>query len=69
MNVIDDFKKLSVYGMDVKDVKGKQEKGFKQHLGSFFNAVRGKSKLITTVSDGLRVAKVIEQLIYNQKNN
>jgi len=67
--VIDDFKKLSVYGMDVKDVKGKQEKGFKQHLGSFFNAVRGKSKLITTVSDGLRVAKVIEQLIYNQKNN
>lgn len=62
--VIDDFKSLQSYGVkkNVMIPRGR-DKSFKSHLNNFFDAVRGKSELITTVDDGLKVAVIIEKFI------
>jgi predicted dehydrogenase len=65
--VIDDFKSLQSYGVKNDMIKTNgQDKGFKSHLKTFFDAVRGKSGLITTVDDGVRVARIIEHVLDNQ---
>jgi len=65
--VIDDFKSLQSYGVKKDTIKTHgQDKGFKSHLNIFFDAVRGKSELITTVDDGVRVARIIEHILGNQ---
>ncbi|MDB4264744.1 bi-domain-containing oxidoreductase [bacterium] len=62
--VIDDFKNIQSYGVKCDAVKiSGQDKGFKSNLKAFFEAVRGKSELITTVDDGVRVARVIESFL------
>jgi len=65
--VIDDFQNLQGYGVkcDAIKVRG-QDKGFKKHLENFFDAVRGKSELITTVDDGVRVACIIDYILGNK---
>ena len=62
--VIDNFKSLRSYGVkkNVMSPRG-QDKGFKSHLKTFFDSVRGKSGLITTVDDGVRVARIIESFL------
>lgn len=69
--VINDFAGFQVYGSTNKKMVNQQiqDKGFKQHLNSFFNAVRGKSNLITTVNDGVRVAEIIECINTNTQVN
>jgi len=65
--VIDDFKSLQSYGVKYDTIKTNgQDKGFKSHLKIFFDAVRGKSKLIATVDDGVRVMRIIEHILDNQ---
>jgi len=65
--VIDDFKSLQSYGVKKNTIKTHgQDKGFKSHLNTFFDAVRGQSELITTVNDGVRVARIIEHIFDNQ---
>ena len=65
--VIDDFKSLQSYGVkkDIIKTHG-QDKGFKSHLKTFFDALRGKAELITTVDDGVRVARIIECILYQK---
>jgi predicted dehydrogenase/threonine dehydrogenase-like Zn-dependent dehydrogenase len=65
--VIDDFKSLQGYGVKKNVILSYgQDKGFKSHLKTFFDAVRGKSELITTVDDGVRVARIIEHILDSQ---
>ena len=65
--VIDDFISLQSYGVKKDTIKTHgQDKGFKSHLKTFFDAVRGKTELITTVNDGVRVARIIEHILDNQ---
>lgn len=66
--VINDFTGVQYYGVKKHIVKNrerlrKQDKGFKSHLKIFFDAVRGKSRLITTVDDGVRVASILESFL------
>ncbi|MGV7224037.1 MAG: Gfo/Idh/MocA family oxidoreductase [Nitrospinales bacterium] len=65
--VIDDFKSFQSYGVkkNVASQRG-QDKGFKSHLKNFFDAVRGKSELITTVDEGVRAARIIECILYQK---
>ena len=65
--IIDDFKSLQSYGVKKDRTKKRvQDKGFKLHLEAFFDAVRGKSELITTVDDGVKVAWIIKHIFDNQ---
>lgn len=65
--VIDDFKSFKVYGLSAPAFELKQpDKGFRAHLENFFSAVKGKSELVTTVDAGLRVALIIEEMLYGK---
>jgi len=62
--VIDDFKSFKGYGLSVPALELKRpDKGFRAHLENFFSAVKGESKLVTTVDDGLRVAMIVEKML------
>lgn len=59
--VLDDFKSLSAFGAKVPSPRGAAgDKGFKGHLRNFFDAVRGRAELVTTVEAGVVVAQVLE---------
>lgn len=65
--VIDDYQRLYGYGVDFpKPAKSKPDKGFKNHMQVYIESIQGKSELIVTVDDGIRVARVIEQAIHAQ---
>ena len=65
--VIDDFRSFQCYSVKKKVISSTdQDKGFKPHLATFFDAVRGTSKLVTTVDDGVRAARIIEHILGNQ---
>ena len=61
--VIDDFLRLDVHGARTGGLALRRaDKGFRGHLENFFDAVRGRATLRTTVDDGVRVARIIEAL-------
>jgi predicted dehydrogenase/threonine dehydrogenase-like Zn-dependent dehydrogenase len=61
--VIDDFVRLDVHGGRTGGLALRRaDKGFRGHLENFFDAVRGRATLRTTVDDGMRVARIIEAL-------
>jgi len=64
--ILDDFINLKGYGIKTyfSSLK-KTDKGFKGHLNNYFEAIRGKSDLTTTVNDGLRVATIIDAFLNN----
>jgi predicted dehydrogenase/threonine dehydrogenase-like Zn-dependent dehydrogenase len=67
--VIEDFSSLTAYGVRVPQLKSqKADKGFSAHLDNFFNAVRGKCDLLTTVEDGVKVAEIIEWFVSDKGN-
>ncbi|MBU0474995.1 MAG: bi-domain-containing oxidoreductase [Bacteroidetes bacterium] len=61
--VIDDFKELKTFGYGKSLKFNKAEKGFTEQLNNFFNAVRAKEDLVTTISDEIRVAEIINEII------
>jgi predicted dehydrogenase len=61
--VIDDFLRLDVHGARTGGLALRRaDKGFRGHLENFFDAVRGRATLRTTVDDGVRVSRIIEAL-------
>jgi predicted dehydrogenase/threonine dehydrogenase-like Zn-dependent dehydrogenase len=61
--VLDNFARLLAYGTRLPvGLPKREDKGFRAHLASFLGAVRGESALVTTVWDGVRVARIIQQL-------
>lgn len=65
--VIDDFRGVRSYGSKNNFMNpSKQDKGFKTHQNNFYESVRGKSELITTVDDGVRVARIIENIVHDK---
>lgn len=59
--VLDDFKRLTGYGGRVAAAPlARPDKGFRGHLANFLGAVRGEQTLVTTVHDGVRVARIID---------
>jgi len=61
--VIDDFLRLDVHGARTGGLALRRaDKGFRGQLENFFDAVRGRATLRTTVDDGVRVARIIEAL-------
>jgi predicted dehydrogenase/threonine dehydrogenase-like Zn-dependent dehydrogenase len=62
--VLDDFTRLEAHGARIPgSTLSRSDKGFRAHLANFFAAVRGREPLVTTVVDGVRVARIIETLI------
>ncbi len=62
--VLDDFVRLSAHGTRLASpVPERPDKGFRGHLANFFDAVRGDAALVTTVEDGVRVARIIENMM------
>jgi predicted dehydrogenase/threonine dehydrogenase-like Zn-dependent dehydrogenase len=63
--VLDDFSRLSVHGARLAaPALSKADKGFRGHLANFFAAVRGEEPLLTTVHDGVRVARIIDRFVH-----
>jgi predicted dehydrogenase len=59
--VLDDFVRLERFGDKAGPlVLGAADKGFAGQIRNFLEAVRGREKLLTTVDDGVRVARVID---------
>jgi predicted dehydrogenase/threonine dehydrogenase-like Zn-dependent dehydrogenase len=64
---IDDFDRLVVHGARAAPTPGHRDKGFRGELENFFEAVRGRATLRTTVEDGLRVARIVDTLLCQAK--
>jgi predicted dehydrogenase len=63
--VLDDFSRLTTHGARLSaPALSKADKGFRAHLANFLAAVRGEEPLLTTVHDGVRVARIIDRLVH-----
>ncbi len=64
--VLEDFKNLTIHGMDIESIVGEQDKGWRAQLERFFRAVRGEPHNLVTAREAAEAAyltfDVLEQL-------
>ena len=62
--MLDDYRSLEVFGIASKGLKTpKVEKGQKEQLQNFYQAIRGEGDLGVTAQDGYRATLCAEQAI------
>jgi len=62
--VLDDFRRLDIYGAKTSTIKGKRDKGHREQLRAFVDAALGRAPLPVGVEEQLAVAKCALDLVF-----